>query len=149
VSGHNKKAIYLVVLVVIAVVVGLTVWKSLSSSQFVTLRAGSVTYELTDATSLAQQEKGLGDRSSLPTNQGMLFSFSGSGVRCFWMKDMEFPLDIIWLSSTKQVVYIQSNALPSSYPKTFCPAASAQYVIELNSGQTKLKHIHIGQTLAF
>jgi hypothetical protein len=149
VSGHNKKAIYLVVLVVIAVVVGLTVWKSLSSSQFVTLRAGSVTYELTDATSLAQQEKGLGDRSSLPTNQGMLFSFSGSGVRCFWMKDMEFPLDIIWLSSTKQVVYIQSHALPSSYPKTFCPAASAQYVIELNSGQTKLKHIHIGQTLAF
>jgi uncharacterized membrane protein (UPF0127 family) len=65
------------------------------------------------------------------------------------MKGMLFPLDIIWLSPNKQVVYIQPDAKPSSYPRAFCPAQPAKYVIELNSGQAMSNQIKIGQTLEF
>lgn len=147
--GRNKKAVILVAVALVVIAVALVVWKMVTGSSVVTLDAGSSTYRLSVANSAAAQQKGLGGRRSLPLNQGMLFSFSGSAQRCFWMKDMEFPLDIIWVSANKQVVYIQPDALPSSYPETFCPVEPAKYVIELNSGQAKLNHIHVGQALGF
>jgi uncharacterized membrane protein (UPF0127 family) len=147
--GLNKRISLLVAAcIVIFGVVGLVLWRS-NGAQIVTLRTGSTSYRLSVVTSTSEQEKGLGGRPSLPLDQGMLFSFSGSASRCFWMKDMEFPLDIIWLSSSKKVVYIQPDAQPSSYPGIFCPSLPAQYVIELNGGQTGLKHIRVGQTLEF
>ena len=81
----------------------------------------------------AKQEKGLGDRKSLPTDEGMLFSFPGSARSCFWMKDMHFSLDMLWLNSARQVVYIQPDASPDTYPQTFCPSEPAQYVVARDS----------------
>lgn len=115
----------------------------------VTLRAGTHDYNLSIATTAAEQAKGLGDRTSLPVDEGMLFEFNDQATRCFWMKDMHFSLDIIWLSSAKKVVHIQPSASPATYPATFCPSQPAQYVIELNAGQAKAADIHTGQTLDF
>lgn len=97
----------------------------------------------------AAQTRGLGGRKSLPVNEGMLFVFAHPGQQCFWMKDMHFPLDIIWLNGSKQVVFIKSNLSPKTYPETFCPPNSAQYVIELNAGQAQKARLHTGETLNF
>lgn len=114
-----------------------------------TLRSGNQDYHLLVATTAAAQEKGLGDRASLPNNEGMLFVFSGQATRCFWMKDMHFSLDMVWANSQKRVVALDQNVLPASYPGIFCPAQSAQYVIELNSGQAKIAGISVGSQLKF
>src|ERR1700685_2161892 len=55
------------------------------------LKVGNRTYRLEVAQTEVVQEKGLGDRASLPADQGMLFVFVGQATRCFWMKDMQFP----------------------------------------------------------
>ena len=47
--------------------------------------------------------KGLSGRATLERNQGMLFLFTAPGVYGFWMKDMKFPIDIIWLNDRKVV----------------------------------------------
>ena len=53
------------------------------------------------------------------------------GIYPFWMKNMNFPIDIIWIDENGNIVYRVINADPSSYPKTFTPSASARYVLEI------------------
>ena len=123
--------------------------RKLSLHGQVILKAPEASYRLTVAKTATEQATGLGNLSSLPLNQGMLFPFTSAGERCFWMKDMRFPLDIIWLNPDKKVVAVLDDALPSSYPSTFCPKQPAQYVIELNANQSEVAGIKAGQTVSF
>lgn len=111
------------------------------------LRVDGKTLSLEIAATAAAQEQGLGGRPGMPDNHGMLFTFAQPNEQCFWMKDMRFPLDIIWLNSAKQVVYMQANLSPGTYPEKFCPSSPARYVIELNAGQAAQLGIRSGQTL--
>jgi hypothetical protein len=95
------------------------------------------------------RELGLGARASLPADHGMLFVFDHVAPECFWMKDMHFPLDIIWVSSDKKVVHIEQNVSPSTYPNSFCPVEPVKYVIELNAGMAARADIRAGESLDF
>jgi uncharacterized membrane protein (UPF0127 family) len=101
------------------------------------------------ASTTTQLETGLGNRTSLPLNEGMLFVFIVPAIQCFWMKDMHFPIDMIWLNAGKEIVYIEANVSPDTYPRTFCPPYQAQYVIELNSGQAQALKLKVGNLLEF
>jgi len=114
---------------------------------YVPMQAGTHQYLLAIADTDAAREKGLGDIPSLATNKGMLFVYPGQQELCFWMKDMRFPLDILWLDGGHRVVTIRKHVQPSSYPEQFC--ATAQYVIELNAGQVAAAHIIDGDVLNF
>lgn len=109
-----------------------------------TVKLGSQTYKLQVASTEAAKEKGLGDRNSLATGHGMEFPYTTAGQQCFWMKDMRFSIDIIWLNSASKVVKIEPNLSPSTYPKSYC--ADAQYVVELNAGQAAHAGLKLGQT---
>ncbi len=54
-----------------------------------------------------QQAKGLSIKNTLNDNEGMLFLFNVPGEYSFWMKDMKFPLDIIWINSNHEIVHIE------------------------------------------
>lgn len=94
-------------------------------------------------------KQGLSGRASLPPDRAMLFVFELPGRHCFWMKDMRFPLDIVWLNQDKQVVHIEANVRPETYPRTFCPSEDAQYVLEINGGKAAAGGITPGQKLQF
>lgn len=81
-----------------------------------------------------EQLKGLGGRKSLPKDEGLLFVFVSQGKQCFWMKDMQFPIDMIWINSDKKIVYVEKNVSPNTFPQIFCPEANGQYVLETNAG---------------
>ena len=148
-SAHNFLLKYGVV-VVLLVLVALTFFRFFGPANGrTTLRAGTHNYDLQLVTTAAAQEKGLGGRNDMPRESGMLFVFQNSATHCFWMKDMQFPLDIIWTDKTHKVVYIQPELAPNTYPRTFCPPRPAQYVIELNAGEATRASIHIGETLTF
>lgn len=104
--------------------------------------------DLEIATTDLQHKKGLSDRPSLAYNSGMLFVFERQGRQCFWMKDMRFDLDMIWLDSQKKIVKIERDVSPSTYPTSFC-ADSAQYVVELNGGMAQNLGLVNGQQLQF
>lgn len=148
-SGH-KRLLQLVGLSIAIVALGLVLFFiPRHNNNTTTLSSSGHSYTLTLATTSQTQEKGLGDRSSLPVNQGMLFVFSGESLQCFWMKDMHFPLDMIWVGTQKQVLFVKSNVSPDTYPESFCPNVQAQYVIELNAGQAQAAKIQVGDTLNF
>ena len=45
-----------------------------------------------------EKARGLSGRESLDEDEGMLFVFDVPGNYGFWMKDMNFAIDIIWLN---------------------------------------------------
>ena len=53
--------------------------------------------------------QGLAVKNQLKENEAMLFVFEKPGKHSFWMKDMKFPIDIIWLDSTGKIVHIEEN----------------------------------------
>lgn len=97
------------------------------------------------------QEKitGLSNRLSLGSGEGMLFIYDSPVRPSFWMKDMRFPIDIIWISSDKVVVGIEHAVSPVTYPKGFQPAVPVQYVLEVRSGLSQEKGIATGDVVNF
>ncbi len=82
-----------------------------------------------------KQAQGLSGRAALATSTGMLFIFSQPGRWGFWMKEMRFPLDIIWFDANFKPVYVLENLSPSTYPRTFYPSQAAKYVLEIKAGE--------------
>jgi len=80
-----------------------------------------------------QRAKGLMFRDAMAADQGMLFIFDGESERHFWMKNTPLPLDIIFISSTGQIVSIAADTTPYS-EKVIPSHAPAEFVLELNAG---------------
>lgn len=115
------------------------------------------------ASTSAAQEQGLSGKSKLTEinknqkieTEGMLFVFSKSETLNFWMKDMSFDLDMVWLDENLKIVHIEKNAQAGSYNKQN-PAEStiftngnslAKYVLEINSGLSSRLNLKVGDTL--
>lgn len=88
--------------------------------------------------------RGLSNKTSLPEDEGMLFIFEESDTYSFWMKDMNFPIDMVWIDENKKVVFIKENATPESYPTLFTPTKSALYVLEVNAGYARELGLTVG-----
>lgn len=113
------------------------------------LRVNGQQFTLDVADTVDKQQLGLGRRASLPAGKGMLFVYPAEAERCFWMKDMNFAIDIIWLDGDKRIVHIEPEVSPDTYPKTYCPREAAQYVVELGSGAAGRAGMKPGQQLDF
>src|ERR1035437_6315215 len=100
--------------------------------KFVNIAGQNIKVDL--ALTQATQAQGLSGRQSLSENEGMLFVFDKPGKYPFWMKDMNFPIDMIWIGENLQVVYIEKDARPESYPESYGPSSDAKYVLEVVSG---------------
>lgn len=97
--------------------------------------AGSTTLDVEIATTPDERERGLSGRMTpLPDSQGMLFVFDHADTYTFWMPDMHFAIDMIWIGEDGKIVDIKSDATPESYPAAFKPSAPAVYVLEVSSG---------------
>lgn len=105
--------------------------------------------DVTVASTSEARDKGLGGRERLASNQGMLFEFATASKYCFWMQDMKFSIDMIWLDQNKKVVSVKENATPESYPEAFCPDEDAQYVLEVPAGSAKQWNIKEGDQAQF
>jgi uncharacterized membrane protein (UPF0127 family) len=79
----------------------------------------------------------------------MLFTFDYPDMYAFWMKDMEFPIDIIWLDDSFKIVHVESGVSPQSYPKIFRPTKESSFVLEVNAGIAKKNNYTEGSTLDF
>lgn len=97
---------------------------------------GQQRFRVEVAASESTREKGLSGRTDLPTDAGMWFAMPAPGMHGFWMKDMVFPIDLIWISPDRVVLGAArlapcaAHACPIHYPP-----APAAYVLEVNAGR--------------
>jgi hypothetical protein len=108
---------------------------------------GGVSLRIDYATTSAERELGLGGRTSIPIDYGMLFVFPKDDFYGFWMKDTLVPLDMFWLDSKGQVISISQEVATSSYPDVFYPTAPARYVLETAAGFARAHSVATGTPL--
>ncbi len=97
---------------------------------------GTGTFTLYAPTDGEELQKGLSVFDKIDPNEGMIFRGLLVGTQTFWMKDMKFDIDIIWVNKDNQVIHIVYNASKDSYPNKFMNPVErpSSYVIEINAG---------------
>ena len=123
--------------------------KAVSSCTNSSVALGEATFTVTIADTPASLERGLSGSAMLPNESGMLFMFDKPARYEFWMKEMNFPLDIIWIGENWNVVGIVASATPESFPETFVSPTSTRYVLEVNSGVAETLGLQIGSPVRF
>jgi uncharacterized membrane protein (UPF0127 family) len=99
------------------------------------------------ATTDAERSLGLSYTSALPPDIVKVFVFSTDERWSFWMKGMEYPIDIIWVTATGTIAHIADAVPPDSYPALFTPPVPTRYVIETVPGLFASTNHKIGDTL--
>lgn len=125
---------------------GLTV-KELFVSTHPVVKVGGVPIQVEVASTPAERTRGLSGRESLEPVEGLLFVFDESKYHGIWMKEMRFPIDVIWVNEDFKVVGITEGLLPESYPKVFEPPEPARYVIETARYFSESFGIEVGDTV--
>ena len=77
---------------------------------------------------------GLSGRKELSSGHGMLFIFETSGNHTFWMKDMNFAIDILWINEYNEIIHILEHIASETYPTVFTSPEEALYVLEFPAG---------------
>ena len=113
-----------------------------------TIQIGDAILQVEIADTDAKREKGLSQRASLEENKGMLFVFEQPGRYIFWMKDMNFAVDIIWIDKDKKVLEIMDSIAPDTFPKTFYAKELVQYVVEMRAGFARENDIQPGDKVS-
>ena len=111
------------------------------TSQYAVVGEAKLRVEIAD--NYSEREKGLSNRYELEEGTGMFFIFPEVGYHGIWMKDMNFPIDIIWFDVSMKVVHLEENVSPSTYPNSFKPDSKSKYVLEVPAGFIKKEGIKI------
>ncbi len=105
---------------------------------------GDVTYNIEEAQSPQELEKGLMFRENLAANSGMIFDLSHVNNQvAMWMKNTKIPLDMLFINANGKIFFIYENATPMSEELIVAPEP-AMFVIELNAGDVKKHGIQVG-----
>ncbi len=93
--------------------------------------------------------RGLSGRDNLLPDYGMLFVFQQLDRYGFWMKEMRFPIDIIWITENKKISHIEPRVAPETFPKVFYPLQESLYVLEVSAGFAETYFLKVGDALEF
>lgn len=104
------------------------------------------------ASTAEQRATGLGHRTELDDDAGMLFDLGGVRVASFWMKDTLIPLDMIWIDEDRRVAGIAANVQPEPGVadgdlRSYSSGVPVRYVVELNAGAAAARGIAVGDEL--
>lgn len=101
------------------------------------------------ASNEADRVNGLSNRKTLRNKNGMLFAFDRQAAQTFWMKDMLIPIDMIFFDSNWNIVEIDGNLQPNSFPKVFGDKVKSKFVLEVNAGEADSYGLKVGDTAIF
>jgi uncharacterized protein len=133
-----------IVLIIGLCIMGAAVRLGLDFKNKTTVQIGSRVVQVRVADTAGLREQGLSGTSGLTDSQGMLFVFDKPAKWAFWMKDMAYSIDIIWLDQSGKVVDVARSASPDSYPQNFTPKKDASYVLEVADGFTQRYGVDTG-----
>lgn len=96
-----------------------------------------------------KRAQGLSGRPSLPQNSGMLFVFPTKNRYSFWMKEMKFPLDFVWIEGNRVVEITEDvpSPKPDESPASLTPKLSVDKVLEVNAGVVDSSEIRVGDKI--
>jgi uncharacterized membrane protein (UPF0127 family) len=117
--------------------------------KYTLLSIGETSVKVEVADTIGKQRQGLSGRAPLGSDHGMLFVMATPDRHAFVMRDMKFPLDIVWIRDNKVVDISLDVPHPvnNEKPATVQPSEPANLVLEVNAGWTRMHQIKIGDTV--
>lgn len=149
------------IMTVIVILLGIFVFINLSGGNLGSFLAplfsktGKVTidnhsFSVYEAKSEKEREIGLSGRNSIGDNQGMIFIFDKPDIYGFWMKNMKFSIDIVYLNN-KKIVTIYPNVAfpkdPTEELKIYTPSEPADTVVEFKAGTALKYNFKVGDSV--
>ena len=138
--------------VVFALIVLYFFFGSVGERQNSMVSIGGTTISAEIAKSAAERARGLSGRAALGESEGMYFIFDAPQRYGFWMKDMRFPIYIVWIKNGI-VAGFSENAAPEPNArlwslKVYYPPDVADAVLEVHAGFVVQHHILVGDAAA-
>lgn len=115
----------------------------------ISAQVGDVPLRLFVAETREARQNGLSGLPTLAEGEGMFFRFSHPDRYAFWMKDMRFAIDMLWIDDANRIVDITENFLPESFPNTVEPSVPIVSVVEVPSGWVRAHTIEKGDVISF
>jgi len=146
---------YLAPVAIIVLAAGFLVWSQPSAKTVLSIHTSERTYNLlvNVVKTPGEREQGLMGRPALPEDEGMLFIYETASAPAFWMKNMNFPLDFVFIGSDKSVVEMMGKVLPCQAADELCPRYKpnhpSRYVLELTGGFVEKYNIQPGDTVSW
>lgn len=122
--------------------------KSLERNEIKEIRIGENIFQAEIASSLEKRNQGLSGRKKLCEKCSMLFLFSEKGLHSFWMKEMNFDLDMIWIDED-EIVDIAKDVSRKKEREIIKPSREADKVLEINAGLADRLGIRVGDKIEF
>lgn len=97
-----------------------------------------------------ERAAGLSKRCGLADGQGMVFLFEQPTQASFWMKEMRFPLDIVWITG-RRIVQIDADVpapAPGEEPAIVAPWRPIDTVLEVPAGYAAKQGWRLGTDTA-
>ena len=117
------------------------------------VRVGEAEFLVELAITTEEKTQGLSDRPSLAPDTGMLFVYQSEGRPSFWMRNMHFPLDILWIGQDCTVVDASLGVpLPGqtlAQLPTYSPSVPTLHVLEINAGEAAANGVQTGDAVEF
>lgn len=118
--------------------------------ELIPLQVGRVKLKAEVRDTAASRELGLSYRKNMPREEGVLFVFGQAAPYPFWMKGMEFDLDILWIKDGKVIGIAEGVKAPANNNgkvETVFPPQAVDQVLEVNSGWVKDKGVKVGDEI--
>jgi uncharacterized protein len=111
-------------------------------------RAGDQHVKVEIARSDPERQRGLMYRQKLEPGRGMIFLFPAPEPLKFWMKNTYIPLDMIFISNERKVLYVEENAEPLT-TQSRGPDEDSQFVLEVPGGWARAHGVERGVAVKF
>ncbi len=144
VLGKNKKIVLVFIIMLTLILTG---FRFVNNKSHVFINDQKIKVDIADESS--EYIKGLSGREVLDKNRGMLFIFSDYSQHSFWMKDMLFPIDIIWIKDNKIVKIDKNIPIPNKKLEAYLSPEEVNYVLEVNAGYCDKYGIEVGDSVGF
>lgn len=156
-EGYQRLKIFLLTIVIIVLAVAVfIVYRAISTSNhpadkkflIETVEVAGNKLNVNLAANDEERKIGLSETESLADDWGMLFIYQKPEIPSFWMKDMNFPIDIIWIYNGK-VVDIERNLSPDNGEATYSPVLKIDAVLEAPAGWIEEKNVIKGDKVEY
>ena len=114
------------------------------TQQTLTIKGQQVIVDV--ATTPSQQQQGLSGREQLAEGTGMLFVFPVPAIQTFWMKDMQFPIDILWIADHR-VIGIEPAVAADDGLRRYSSPFAVDEVLELPAGWVQRYSVRLGDEI--
>lgn len=148
IPGNKKFLSAAISFVILGLIVAVYIFYTTTKKPYIEISGKKIRVLLADND--RDRIQGLSDRPALDQESGMLFIFDKKAYKTFWMKRMQFPLDIIWIKDNK-IIKIDKNLAPEGDEpsKKYHSGDEVNYVLEVNGGFSDKNNIKVGDPVGY